>query len=59
MYSEKVGQVDLTAVPPRLDGIVAEEEPAEDGEHEGKHGNADEIHHETIAVDGVQRQCRV
>ena len=52
----EIVEMDMPAIPPRFDGIVAEEESAEDGEYEGECGDIDEILYEAVAVDSVERQ---
>lgn len=46
-------------MPPRFQWILAEEEPAENGEHKSEDGNIDEILHDTVAVNGIQWQFGV
>ena len=52
----EIVEMDMPAIPPRFDGIVAEEESAEDGEYEGDCGDIDKILYEAVAVDSVERQ---
>ena len=49
----------LFVVPPGFDGVIAEEESAEESECEGEDGDIDKIVDDRVAMDSVERQLGV